>query len=69
MYIVIELQKNNGQVANIVSSYEDLNTANNKYYTILAAAALSDIDAHSAVMLDDFGGYIKSECFTNNVQE
>lgn len=40
MFIVIEIQKmSDTQIATLVDSYEDLNQAENKYHTILAAAA------------------------------
>ena len=55
MYIVIELQKNGDKVANIVSIYEDKNTADNKYFTILAAAAVSNVERHAVSMLEDTG--------------
>lgn len=43
MYIVIELQKNGDQVANIVTAHETENDAYSKYHTILAAAAKSTV--------------------------
>lgn len=66
MFIVIELQANTeGQVANIVSSYETLPEARNKFYTILASAAVSDVPTHSAVILDHCGNLIARESFTH----
>lgn len=65
MYIVIELQKTGNQVANIVSTYTSVYEAESKYHQILAAAAISQIETHSAVMLDGFGGFIKSESYTH----
>jgi len=43
MYIVIELQKNGDQVANIVTTHETENDAYSKYHAILAAAAKSTV--------------------------
>lgn len=66
MYIVIELQANNkGQVANIVTAYNTLAEAQNKYYTILAAAAISSVPTHSAVILDHCGNLIANNSFAH----
>ena len=66
MYIVIELQANNeGQVANIATAYETLAEAWNKFYTILAAAATSNVPIHSAVILDNTGMNIAQRSFTH----
>lgn len=61
-YLVIELQTNEeGQTANIVTSYNDINQAESKYYTVLAAAAISNVKKHAAVLLDAEGGFIRSD--------
>lgn len=68
MYIVIELQTiNESQVANIVNTYTEQKVAEQKYHTILAAAAVSALPCHAAVMLDEKGRMIKSEYYTHEV--
>ena len=68
MFIVIELQTiNDSQVANIVNAYPEKAVAEQKYHTILAAAAVSALPCHSAVMLDEKGRMIKSEYYTHEV--
>ena len=62
MYIVIEIQAGN-TVATIVNSYADRNTAENKYHSVLAAAAVSEVPKHGAVMLTEEGTRLKSECY------
>ena len=62
MYIVMEIQKNS-TASTIVNTYDTLNEAENKYHTILAYAAISNIPKHSAVLLTEEGDYIKHECF------
>jgi hypothetical protein len=63
-YIVIELQKSaEGVVSNIVSSYENLAEAESKYYSILAAAAVSEISVHSAVLISEEGFPVKNQCY------
>ena len=52
-YIVIEMQTNDkGETGVIPVAYEDLNLARQKYHTILAAAAMSELPVHGAVILD-----------------
>ena len=62
MFIVVEIQKND-TVATLASTHETRNEAENKYHTVLAYAAVSTLPKHGAVMLDEDGIYIKSECF------
>lgn len=63
MYIVIEIQKSNGQVSTVVNSYATINEAKNKYHTILAYASISSVEKHSAVILNDKGEMVVSECY------
>ena len=66
MYILLETQSYaNGTVSTLVNTYEDRDTAENKYHLILAAAAVSELPRHSAFMLSDEGYIIKSECYTH----
>lgn len=64
MFIVIEIQN----TATLVNTYSTRNEAENKYHTILAYAAISSVEKHSAVMLTNDGEFIKSECFEHEVQ-
>ena len=67
MYIVIELQKDaKGVVSNIVTSYEHLEEAESKYYSILAAAAVSKIPVHSAIIVSEEGFPVKHQCYKHN---
>lgn len=68
MYIVIEIQTSN-TVATLVNAYEDRNQAESKYHQILTAAALSSVPKHSAVLMNDEGNRIKSECYIHEVTE
>lgn len=68
-YIVLEIQTNaNGEVANLLTVYNERSAAENKYYTILAAAALSELPVHSAMILTNLGTIVKSETF-NRIPE
>ena len=55
LYIVVELQKSGNQLGNIVNSYDTLANAQHKFYTVAAAASISNIEQHSVVLLDDRG--------------
>ena len=60
-YIVIELQTAaSGSVTNIVTSHDTLQQAESKYHTVLAAAAVSDLPCHAAVLMDSEGGFMEA---------
>ena len=63
-YIVIELQKNaEGVVSNIVTEHANLNEAESKYFSVLAAAAVSTIPVHSAVIVSEEGFPVRHEFY------
>lgn len=66
MYIVIELQTNNGTTGNFVFAYADLADAYAKYHAILSAAAKSSVEVHAAVILNEIGGVIESAHFAHH---
>lgn len=63
MFIVIELQTNSGKTGNFVYAFDKLADAYAKYYTILAAAAKSNVEVHTALILTETGGIVRAECF------
>jgi len=65
-YTVIELQ--NGVVGANVWTYDNINAAENKFHSILAAAAISSVETHAAVLLNDTGFCVKHECYTHPVE-
>lgn len=70
MFIVLELQTNaDGTIGTLVNAYEDRNQAENKYHTILAYAATSNLPCHAAVMFTNDGGMIKSERYIHKAEE
>lgn len=55
-YIVIELQTaKSGAVANLVTQYASEAEAQSKYHSVLAAAAVSDLPVHGAVLMTNSG--------------
>ena len=70
MFIVLELQTNtDGTVGTLVNAYENRNQAENKYHTILAYAATSNLPCHAASMFTNEGNMIKSERYLHPQQE
>ena len=70
-YIVMEIQTDqNGGVAIVPpSSFNDRNTAEQKYHTILAAAAVSNVPVHAAVMMVNDGRIVMSQFYEHPVPE
>lgn len=55
-YIVIELQTMaDGAVANLVTQHASEAEAQSKYHSVLAAAAISDLPCHAAVLMANSG--------------
>lgn len=66
-YIVIEIQKfADGTVATPpVSTYDTFFDAASRYHTILAAAAISEVPVHTAMILTDTGSQIRLDTFNH----
>ena len=69
IYIVLEIQANDETAATLVNSYTTRNQAISKYHQILAAAAISTVPMHSAVLLTDTGLLLKNESFNHTEEE
>lgn len=63
MFVVVELQENGETLQNLVTAHTTLREAESKYHTVLAAAAVSTVPVHSAVLLSGNGNVIKSESY------
>ena len=64
MFVVLELQRSGeSSLATLTDTFVDQDMAEQKYHTILAAAAVSQIGLHSAVMLTEDGRVLKSESY------
>ena len=63
-YIVVELQTAPDEsVANLVTSHDDRNAAESKYHQVLAAAAVSQLPVHAAVLMSSDGGFIAAQSY------
>lgn len=63
MIIILELQKTGDSLAHLLTTHESRDEAESKYHAVLSAAAVSSVETHSAVMLDDTGRWIKGETY------
>ena len=69
MYVVIELQKmSDEQLLYLVDTFTDINAAESKYHTVLAAAAISSVPQHSAALLTDQGRTIRFEHYEHGTE-
>ena len=67
-YTTLENQvRNDGSKGLLYDHFEDLNAALAKYYTVCAAAAISEIPYHSAAILRDDGILIEGRVFDRRV--
>lgn len=63
-YIVIELQTAaDGTVGNIVTSHDSRDLAESKYHTVLAAAAVSNLPCHAAMLMTSEGFMLESKAY------
>lgn len=70
MFVVIELQTNpDGTLGNLVYAYTNRDEAEQKYHLILAAAAVSSLPVHAAVMLGNDGRSLMYQCYRHNEPE
>lgn len=62
--IVTEIQKfENGNITTLSHAFDNINSADSKYHTILASAATSNLPVHSCIMFTEDGNPIKHECY------
>ncbi len=62
-YVVIELQKNGDVMSNIVTAHDTLQDAQYKFYTVAAAASISEVEKHSIALLNEDGFPIERAVF------
>lgn len=68
-YTTIENQvRNDGSKGLLFDHFSNLNAALAKYYTILAAAAVSDIPYHSGYLIRDDGIMIEGRVFDRRTE-
>lgn len=63
MLAVIEIQKNGATATPITTLHTDKDDAYSKYHAVLAAAAVSTVEEHSAILISEEGNYMFHEKF------
>ena len=71
LYIIVELQRNGDQVANIVNDYTTKENAYYNFHYASAFAAISEVEKHAVSLLNSEGGLIDRSIYlhTDNDQE
>ncbi len=69
MFAVIEIQKNGDTATPITTLISDKDQAFSKYHQVLAAASISDIEEHSAILISEEGNYMFHEKFMHERSE
>ena len=65
MFAVIEIQKDGATATPITTLFTDKGQAYSKYHQVLAAAAISQVPEHSAILVSEEGNYMLHEKFTH----
>lgn len=59
MYIIQEIQTNNGQSVLLPAvTKQDKNEAESTWHNIMAAAAISSVEVHTVIMYDEHGSMV-----------
>lgn len=66
MYIIVELQTNNDQTSNIVHTEPTFNEAMSTFHSILSSAAISNIEYHTALVVNEKGEYVDRRCYEHH---
>lgn len=66
MYSIIELQTTNGITVHNFSTADTKDKAMSIYHTTLSYAALSEVEIHTCIVVDEKGQYIARECYTHS---
>lgn len=68
-FIIIEMQTNGTTTSVLKTIKSNRNEAEQQYHTILAAAAVSNVELHAASMLTENGKMVKYECYDHRQPE
>lgn len=63
MYAIIELQTTDGVTVHNYSTAETKAQAMSVYHSTLAYAALSEVEYHACLVVDEKGQYLARECY------
>ena len=65
MFAVIEIQKDGDTAVPITTLFADKGAAHSKYHEVLAAAAVSSVPEHSAILISEENRYMLHEKFVH----
>lgn len=66
MYTVIELQTNGGVTTPLTTVFDDKNIAYQKFYQILSFAVVSEVEIHTAMVVNEYGAVLSSDTYSHN---
>ena len=67
MYILFEMQTTNNTTAVVTpKTYTNINDAESAAHTALAAAAISQVDCHTVILVDETGNTLRREYYCHN---
>lgn len=69
MLAVIEIQKNGQTATPLTTLFEDASLAKSAYHTALAAAAVSQAEEHSVILVSEEGSYMFHEKFIHEGEQ
>lgn len=69
MYIIVEMQTNGDSTAVLTQTAADENHAQSIYHQVLAAAAISPVEIHSAALLTEHGYLLEHQSYTHKGAE
>ena len=70
MLILLEIQTENGSTALLPAlTYTDRNEAESAYHSKLASAAISSVDVHTVILLDEHGNTVRREFYEHQPEE
>lgn len=68
MFIILELQTTNGQTAHILTTKDTKEEAMSAYHMILAAAAISSVECHTAIVMNEEGRLVARESYRHTTE-
>lgn len=68
MFAVVEIQKNGTSAVPLTSLFENKDDAYSKYHQVLAAAAKSTVQEHSAILISEEGAYLIQQKFIHEAE-
>ena len=66
MFSIIELQTTNGTTSHVYFTAPTYEAAMSKYHEILMYAAISNVEFHTCLVVDQYGKYLARECYEHH---